>query len=309
MGKSPIGVLLMAFGGPENEAAVEGFLSALLGKERVSQGLLAQMKKRYRLIGGGSPLPAIVREQARALEKELAQKGGNWRVLAGMRYTSPSIGDALRLFQQEGVEKLIPVSLSPHFSRITTGAYLEEVHRVNREDGLSLEILPAPAWYDHPLFIQALARRVREGLAGFPPERRRSVRVIFTAHSLPESYIRDGDPYVGELEATVEALVRVLGSLHWHLAYQSKGRGEGNWLGPLAEEVLEQIRRAGCRDVLVVPVGFTAEHVETLYDLDHVLRNQALHWGLNFRRTEAPNTLPEFIQSLAAVIIQAIKSS
>ena len=214
------------------------------------------------MIGGGSPLPAIVRSRP-GLWKGVGAKGGNWRVLAGMRYTSPSIGDALRLFQQEGVEKLIPVSLSPHFSRITTGAYLEEVHRVNREDGLSLEILPAPAWYDHPLFIQALARRVREGLAGFPPESRRSVRVIFTAHSLPESYIRDGDPYVGELEATVEALVRVLGSLHWHLAYQSKGRQESGTPGGRSAE---QIRRAGCRDVLVVPVGFTAEHVK-LYDL------------------------------------------
>lgn len=297
----------MAFGGPENEAAVESFLSQLIGERGYSPELLAQVKKRYRLIGGGSPLPGIVEKQARALEKELEKKGGFFRVLAGMRYTHPTIGEALHLFQKEGVGKVVPVSLSPHFSRITTGAYLEEAKRVKKEGSLPLEILPAFSWYDHPLFIKGLALRVREGLAVFPPEKRPGVQVIFTAHSLPESYIRDGDTYVGELEATVEALVRVLGSVDWHLAYQSRGRGGEKWLGPLAEEVLADVRRKGYRDVLVVPVGFTAEHVETLYDLDHVLRNQALDWGLNFQRAGALNTLPEFIQCLAAVVLQGIR--
>ncbi|MDA8211984.1 MAG: ferrochelatase [Clostridia bacterium] len=297
----PRGVLLMAFGGPDSLKAVEPFMTNIMGGRKPPAELVAKVAERYKLIGGKSPLPEITRDQAKAVEDRLKAAGENCRVLVGMRNWHPFIGEALQQMVAEGIEQVVGVSLSPHYSRVSTGAYAQAIDReLSRLEG-KLQVKIAKDWFDHPLFIEALAERVNEALAGFPEAMRREVQVIFSAHSLPVSHIQDGDPYVVQLQTTIAALVQRLGVLDWHLGYQSKGAGQGVWLGPEVEEVLDTLASQGKYNVLLVPVGFTCDHIETLYDLDIAIREYARSKGMNFARAMALNTSPKFMEALADI--------
>ncbi|KKM12461.1 hypothetical protein SY88_03395 [Clostridiales bacterium PH28_bin88] len=302
----PADVLLMAFGGPDSPEAIEPFMANLMGGRPPAHALLAKVKERYRMIGGSSPLLDITRAQAGGLQEELNAGGGNFRVYAAMRYWRPFIGETLEQMAADGVQRAVAVSLSPHYSRVSTGAYAREVENSLSRLGAGLQVAFAPGWYDHPLFIQALAEKLLEALGRFPEERRGDVQVIFSAHSLPLTHIHEGDPYVDQLRATVSALVERLDLSSWHLAYQSKGGGQDEWLGPHVEEVLDGFAGSGRRDVLLAPVGFVADHVETLYDIDVAIRQHAEALGLNFRRAASLNASPTFLKALADVVRQAL---
>ncbi len=301
------GVLLMAFGGPDSPVAIEPFMTNVLGGRPLPPPLVARIKERYRLIGGSSPLLAITRRQAAALARELQQQGLLCQVLIGMRYWRPTIGEAVREMQAVGMKEAVAVSISPHFSRITTGAYREALEQALREENATITFRPAGDWYNNQQFITALAEKMAAARTEFTPVEQENLAVIFSAHSLPASSIQHGEPYLEQVKATVQALIDQTGIVNWTMAFQSKGGGHGEWLGPEVEEVLEQIAAGGGKNVLLVPVGFMADHIETLYDIDIAIRHHADKLGLNFRRAGVMNDSPSFIKALAEVVLREFK--
>lgn len=305
MNANPKGILLLAFGGPDSSEAVEPFMKNLMGGRTPPPALVEKVKARYEMIGGKSPLPGITAGQAAELEKYLKAQGGDFRVAVGMRYWHPFIQEGVQSLLDKGVETIIALSLAPFFSRVSTGAYMEELEKVTVSlTEPPLKITAAAPFYGNSFFIEAVAEKIIEGLNEFPADRRKNVQTIFSAHSLPVTYIQEGDPYVEQFEFTVNRLVEKLQLPHWHVAYQSKGGGQGEWLGPMVEEVMDNISRQGFTDVLVVPVGFVSDHIETLYDIDIAQKKYASSLGLNFHRTASLNTSDLFIRALAATILE-----
>jgi len=287
----------MAFGGPKTLADVEPFLEKLMGRAP-SPELLHRVQLRYEAIGGGSPLPDITEQQASELERDL-----DWNLFeafVGYQHSHPYISETVEFMAGHGIEQGVAISMSPFSSRVTSDAYVESVRRATAKIDEAPEFLFILDWHKEPMFHEAIADKVKAALAGFPPGAR--VPLVFTAHSLPKRYIDEGDAYADEFHDTVEGVLSFLGEPDWRMAYQSKGHGQDEWLGPDAGEVFEELAREGAGNVLVVPVGFVADHVETLYDIDIVMRGQAENLGLRFERSESLNITPKFIAALTRAV-------
>lgn len=295
------GLLLLAFGGPRSLDEVEPFLLRLMKGRRPSQEQLERVKERYRLIGGASPLPQWTRLQAEALEATLRLRGHPIKAYVAMRYSPPFIEEAVREMLRDEVAEVFALPMTPLRSRGTTGAYFEELRRACTAEKASLTIHEVEGWHTDPGFLKAVCERVRAVLATFPPEEREKVHLLFTAHSLPVSLV-ENDPYREDLEGSAKAVVAAMGWPRWSVAFQSKGLGGGEWLGPLAEEALENLSAKGVRNVLVVPIGFVCDHIEILYDIDVVLRKRACSLGMTLRRVPSLNASEPFIGALAKVV-------
>jgi ferrochelatase len=235
-GQTSIGVLLMGFGGPNSEEEVVPFLQKLLG-QRVPADRLREAKHRYQLIGGYSPLLRITLRQARGLEKSLMAQGTGFKVYVGMRHWHPFIAESLEEILEDGIHRVVALSLTPYESRMSTEPYVLELRRAMATSMRKIEVSVVKGWYSHPLFLHALAEKLQEGFIQFPLEVRHRAQVIFSAHSLPKKAIT-GDPYVEQIETTIKGIMGITGPLPWQLAFQS-GRGdEGDWLGPEVGAVL-----------------------------------------------------------------------
>lgn len=301
------GVLLLAFGGPDEPEAIEPFMQNLMGGRVPPPALVEKIKARYGLIGGKSPLPEITAAQAAELQHQLEARGGGYKVAVGMRYWRPFIEDAVVQLLAAGVNKIVGLSMAPFYSQVSTGAYKEELDRVTASRGEAApQVKMAGPIYDNPLFLEAVAKKVAEGIAEIPADRRNNLQIIFSAHSLPVSYIFEGDPYVEQFKFTVRTIAEKMKLDNWHIGYQSKGGGQGEWLGPMVEEIMDQVKGQGATDVLVVPVGFVSDHIETLYDIDIAQKGYAASIGLNFHRTASLNTSPLFIKALADTVLREL---
>lgn len=299
---SLVGVLLMAYGGPNALDEVEPYLLDVRGGRPPSPALVAEVRERYRLIGGRSPLLDLTRQQAAALERALNAQGGRFRVAVGMRHWHPYIKEALAQMAAEGIRRLVAIPMAPHYSRLSVGAYIRKAEEARAELDVPLEVHYVESWNDEPLYIQALAEKVIQALRRFPAEIRGQVPILFTAHSLPQRILAEGDPYQEELMETVAGVVQHLGLVHWRFAYQSAGASPEPWLGPDVAAVLNDLAAIGQRHVLIAPVGFVCDHVEVLYDIDILYRQQAEKLGMHLERTESLNTSPLLIQALANLV-------
>lgn len=295
-------VLLMAFGGPETLEEIPDFLRKLMRRTpppHVEQDVI----ERYRLLGGGSPLPETTRRQAQALEAVLARRGRPLRVYVGMQYARPFIGDTFDTIVADGVTRLVALSLAPYRSRVSTQAYEEQVRQEAAQRGSTLEIRFPGDWYDHPTYLDALAERMEEALQGLSPEERAETPVIFSAHSIPTRFVEQGDPYVEQLRAAAAGIHDRVGPFPWELAFQSVGQASREpWVGPEVEEVMDRFHAEGYRRVVVNPIGFVADHLETLYDNDVLHKEHAAKLGLEFIRVPCPNLQPKFIEALADLV-------
>jgi ferrochelatase len=263
--------------------------------------VVAAISGRYKLIGGKSPLPELVKAQAAALERELA---GGFRVYEGFRYSHPTVQESFENALKEGARQVIALSMSPFSTEVTTGAYRSACEGLGSGQTCPRFIA---SWHDNPLFIKAWQEKVIEGLRRFPAGHLDDLIVIFTSHSIPIRYIKAGDPYQSQVEETVRLVANGLSLRQFRIAWQSKGaRATEPWLEPEVETVLDQAAQDRCRDVLEVPIGFTCDHMETLYDIDIVHRAHAKKMGINFERAESLNTSPLFIRSLADVVNKSI---
>ena len=298
-------LFLLAFGGPRSLDEVEIFLTRLFKGRKPSPEQLERVKERYRLIGGFSPLPEITWGQAKALEERLNAKGYPFKSYVGMRYGHPLIEETLREILRDGIREVIAIPMAPFQSRESTGAYIEEVNRVQKNIGVGMEISFIEGWHLHPLFLEVVREKIREGLMEFTPEERKRVHLIFTAHSLPKTTI-ESDPYANDFEASVKGVLEGIGPLKCHIAFQSKGGGPEEWMGPDVEFVLKELSEKNVREVLMVPIGFVSDHIEILYDIDILYREKAESLGMVLKRAPSLNLSRRFIEALSNVVEEHI---
>jgi protoporphyrin/coproporphyrin ferrochelatase len=299
-------LLLLAFGGPRSLEEVEPFLTRLFKGRRPSSEQIERIKERYQLIGGFSPLPGITWAQAKGLAKKLNGKGHSFNAYAGMCYGHPLIEETVSEIAREGIKEIVAIPMAPFRSRASTGAYIEEVNRAQKDLGTDLEISFIEGWYSHPLFAQAVREKIEEGLLEFTPEERRKVHLIFTAHSLPKSIV-EKDPYVGDMEESVKKVLEGMEPFPWHIAFQSKGGGPGEWIGPEVEKVLDELVSQNVKEVLLAPIGFVSDHIEILYDIDIAFQQKAGSLGIVLKRTRSLNSSERFIEALASVVEENIQ--
>jgi ferrochelatase len=288
-------IILTALGGPLSIAEVGPFMNAFMARPFPPQ-VLASIQERYRLIGGKSPLVDIVKSQAAALEKEL---GPGHSVYAGFRHSNPTIGDACSSAISDGALKIIALSLSPFETSVTTGSYKKALDESEIPVG-SLTFVPS--FHDNPFFIKSWQESVAACLSGTGGP----TAVIFTSHSIPLRSIESGDPYKKQIEETVGLIAARAGLTRWSIAWQSRGaRAAEPWLEPDVETVMSHLAESGVKKIVEAPVGFTCDHLETLYDIDIVHKSFAEKLGLEFRRVPSLNVNPLFIRALADVVRRA----
>jgi ferrochelatase len=314
-------VLLMAYGAPENLDEIEAFLLHVRGGRVSSPEFIEEIKKRYRLIGGGSPLLEITRSQAQALESQLnieykSENSSSFRVYVGMRHWKPTIKEAIKKIGVDGYSDVVALCMVPYYSRMTVGAYfvaLEEAQEsLKKEDVLQarLNILPIDSWHLHPDYIQAIVEKTKEGLKQFSDVEQEQISIVFTAHSLPASIVAQSDPYCSQLEETAGLVAKELGleRERWQLCFQSMGAAPVEWLGPQLKDVIEQKSREHCSHLLIVPIGFLVDNVEILYDIDIDARQYASERGIHLERTRSLNTSSLLIRALTEIVKQKTES-
>ncbi len=305
MSGNKIAVLLMAHGGPDALDDIEPFLGHIMKGRVPSAEIIATVKDRYRQIGGKSPLLEITNQQAVALETKLNERDNRFRVYVGMRHWSPYIKETVREILNEKPSHLVAISMAPQYARLSVGAYIEAV-RGGLADlgGTDLSAAFVQHWHTQPLLLDAFSKKVKRKLLAYPESIRSMVSLVFTAHSLPESILAEGDSYPTHLQETMEGIVKRLGALlpkeHIRFAYQSKGMSGGKWLGPDMEDVIKNAEANSA--ILMAPIGFVADHVEILYDIDIYYKEMAKAKGINLNRIESLNTAPLFIHALASVV-------
>lgn len=302
--------MLMTYGSPATLDEIPAYLKGIRGGRDPDQALITEFRRRYTLIGG-SPLVRITKDQAAAVEKELNRLGdrNSYRVVAGMRFSSPTIAEAVREAAPES-GLVVGVIMSPQFSPIIMGGYvktLQDAVAALHRERLSLRIVED--WHLEPYFLEALAQRVNEALAKLPPDVRGEVPVLLTAHSMPKRVVESEPSYINHLEETAAAVAELagLGEGRWMFCYQSAGHTPEEWLKPDFADVMPRLKEGGYTHVVVAPVQFLADHLEVLYDIDVAAREQAESNGIAFSRIESLNVAPMFIKGLAEIVREAVK--
>lgn len=291
----------MAYGAPNSEDDIEAYLTDIRGGRKPNPDAVQDLRERYRQIGGKSPLLNITVAQASALEGALKSQGLSAHVYVGMKHSHPYIREVVPGIVRNGFQKIVALTMAPHYSRISIGEYKQALERsLEGIDQVKVDFIDS--WYDNPIFHQAIAEKVTSALKQFQPSAR--VEVMFTAHSLPERILQDNDPYPKQLQASCQAVANLLKIDHWSFAYQSAGHTEEKWLGPDILEALDGLKSSMDRrsNVLVVPICFVADHLEILYDIDVEAHRFAKTHGLTLRRTESLNTSPTFVSALADIV-------
>ena len=291
------GVLLMTYGSPRDLDDVGAYITRVRGGRPPSADMLVEFRRRYETIGM-SPLIQITEAQAAGVERTL---GDGFLAGVGMRFSEPSIAAAVSGLRARGAERLVGVILSPQYSPILMSGYVKALE----EAANGLPVRCVEAWHLNPAFIDVLASRIRAALARFPDHKREQVPVLLTAHSLPKRVVVREPEYVEQLQETARAIAAAaeLAPERWSFAYQSAGHTPEEWLKPDMLDVLPQLAQAGHRDVILAPVQFLADHLETLYDVDVAGREQAESAGFEtFIRIAAPNDAPDFVEALADVV-------
>lgn len=300
----------MAMGGPGSIEEVEPYLLDVRGGRPTPFELVEEIRERYRLTGGASPVLAISRRLAGLLERRLAADGHpGAQVHLGMRHWHPYIADAYRQAVSGKPAALVAICLAPQDSRLSVGRYFEALSSAREAEGDPVPVVEVRSWCRHPQLVEAFAANLNATLARFASFERDTVPIVFTAHSLPARVRAEGDPYPGEVAATAAAVAERVGrGGRYHIAYQSQGRSAEPWLGPDVREVVEKLARGGARGVVVAPIGFVSDHVETLYDLDVDLRARAGELAVRLERTPMPNDGQEMVDALADLVGASVAS-
>lgn len=305
-----LGVLLMTYGSPLDMGDMPRYITAVRGGREPTPEVVAEFVRRYTLIGG-SPLIPITQSQAAALEAHLRAAGHDARVVAGMRFSDPTIAVGLAELAAAGCDRVVGIIMSPQFSGILMSGY----ERALGDAALALgadapEVVLAPAWYRQPSFIAAVAQRIGEGLERLPASQRASAPVLLTAHSLPRRVAEMEPSYLEQLSDTARAVAAAAGLSdgRWHFCWQSAGHEPGEWMKPDFADLLPELHGAGHRSVLVAPVQFLADHLEVLYDIDIGARMQAEQVGMAFARISSLNAMPAFMETLATVAVEAVET-
>ena len=309
-----IAILLMAYGGPNNLDEIEPYLLNVRGGKVSSPEAVKAVQRRYEKIGGRSPLLDITRRQADALETRLNSLEGDhsFRVYVGMRHWHPYIQQIVEQIVADGYQNVVTLCMTPQYSQISVGAYHKALHDAisgidASSQSESLSVISVESWYDHPSYIQAVAERIQAAMKHhFTHE---GPRVLFTAHSIPLASLPPDDPYRHQTEETARLVAECVGLSEdeWCICYQCVGRSKDVWMGPSLDDQIVKTVEEGKKSILVVPIGFAADHVETLYDLDIECRALASGMGAKLERAASLNSSPVFISALTDIVLQKIK--
>jgi ferrochelatase len=314
-----IGVLLFNLGGPETLRDVKPFLYRLFSDPEIIHIKFSPLRKAvaymiatlrrktsegyYVQIGGGSPLRRLTEEQAHSLSDELKRRGLNAETFVGMCTWHPFLDEALEKVRKANLDCLVILPLFPHYSVTTTGSGSSVLRQLIEKDSAfkKLDVRWIRSWPDQPVYIQSFVESIQRELAKFGNTEK--VHLLFSAHSIPESYVRKGDPYLDQTKKSVELIMDGLGRRNpYQLSFQSK-IGPVKWLEPFTNDVIMQFGKQGVDDVLIVPISFVSEHIETLYELDILYKKVATEAGVkNLRRVPALNSDPTFIRALAELV-------
>ena len=278
----------MAYGSPSAIEDIPAYLADIREGKPVSERAIEELVERYRLIGGRSPLDDVTEAQRAALERELGLP-----VRVGMKHWRPRIAEAVDAALADGAERIVGLVLAPHYSRLSIAGY-----RSRLEEALAgrADLVFVESWHDHEPFLDVLADRVRG----------RGAHVVFTAHSLPERILADGDPYRDQLLETSRLVAERAALESWSFAFQSASATGEPWLGPDILEELDRLHAGGAESVLVCPVGFVSDHLEILWDLDVEARDRARELGLELDRIESLNDDPAFVRALAELVRERV---
>jgi ferrochelatase len=310
----PIGVLVMAYGSASGPEDVERYYTDIRGGRPPSPEHLAALRDRYAAIGNRFPLLDITEGQAAGLEAELnAGDEGSFRSYIGMKHSPPFITEAVERMRTDGIDRAIGIVMAPHWSGMSVETYIERVERAIAERG-GPRFTFVRSYHDHRLFVDLLVGRVRDAIASLSEDTREKAAAVFSAHSLPVRSTDDGgvrcrdcdcNPscrYRDGLQETAELVARSLGLASFAIGWQSAGRTTDPWWGPPIEDVIRDLAERGHPAVVVCSAGFTADHLEILYDLDIEAKAVAEDAGMEFIRTEMPNADPSFVRALAAIV-------
>lgn len=293
----------MAMGGPDCLENVEPYLKDVRGGRPTSPELVEEIRTRYRMTGGRSPVLGITREVAAALEQRLNDSGNTrYRCYVGLRHWHPFIRETYAELLNDHPERIVGLCMAPQYSSLSIGAYVKKVEDARAALADETPISFVTSWHRHPLLIAAIVDNIQRTLDLFSPDVRGQVPVLLTAHSLPERVVAMKDPYPEEVHGTAEAVVAQLNGQPTRFAYQSQGRSGEAWLGPSVEETVEALANEGHRHVLVAPIGFLCDHVETLYDIDIELTQLARAKGMQLERIPMLNASAPLIDILTSVV-------
>ena len=320
-----IGVVLLNLGGPDSLEAVEPFLynlfsdpdiidfpGSFLFRKRLAKIISTRrapmVEKQYAKIGGKSPLKEHTLKQAALLEERLNEHFPA-RVFAAMRYWLPSTEEALDELEKEGIKKVVLLPLYPQYSKATTESSVKEweTQVAKRGKGDSIEHELIESYHDFPPYIDAFVERINEGLTRFPADKQKETHLVFSAHGTPMKLVRQGDPYSGHIKETVAAIMKAGGYTQEHsLCYQSKV-GPLKWLTPSTPDMIQQLASKGVKNMLIVPVAFASDHLETLFELGIEYRRVASEaWVTQYEVTTGLNDSPLFIDALARLVFQKV---
>ena len=312
----PTALILLNMGGPDSLEAVKPFLYNLFSDReliqlpagrilqkpfaRIISHLRAkQVVENYRVIGGKSPLLDWTQKQANGIATKL---GASFSPYVIMRYWHPRADEVLSEIKAAGIESAIVVSMYPHYTRATTGSSVNDFKRTAKKLYPQLEYQLIESWHDWPPYLDALASRIITGLDNYHDLMRNEVQILFSAHALPQKFIDRGDPYQQQVEETAMAVMERVGQYDWSIAYQSRS-GPVAWMEPGTEEELRRLADDGHRAVLMVPISFVSDHIETLEEIDIQYRGLATSLGLvNFLRTPSLNDGSDFLDAIADLI-------
>ncbi|HHY56779.1 MAG TPA: ferrochelatase [Chloroflexi bacterium] len=297
-------VLLLAYGGPDSLADIPAYLLDIRGGRATPQDLLDEICHRYAAIGGFSPLLHITQSAAAQLQARLGLP-----VYVGMRHWTPWIKDTVAQMAADGVERAAVICMAPHYSSLSIGAYRRKLDEALAQLARPIDISFVESWHTQPDYLEAVAANVRAALARYAPEERDEVLVVFTAHSLPEFILQRGEPYDRQLRETAQLLADrlALPADRWTFSYQSAAKTGVPWLGPQIEEYIVELAQAGRHKLVVAPIGFIADHVEVLYDIDIGVQQIARQYGVRVERPPMLNDSPAMVTILAALAEQALQ--
>jgi ferrochelatase len=330
------GILLLNLGGPDSLEAVRPFLYNLFSDREIIQlgppflqkpiaWFISTMRSSkscamYRQIGGKSPIFDITKAQARALEKALNEGSTTsstepqtttgdrrFKVYIGMRYWSPFIKDTVQDIIRDGIEQLIVLTLYPHYSKTTTGSSVNDFKSALKSTKFNVQYIEE--WHDFPLYIDALAELIAEGVAEFAGN---DFTLLYSAHNLPTSFIKEGDPYLDHIKNTIQHVNARLSDapysmkeLKWALAFQSRS-GPVEWLEPSTDGTIIQMAGEGVKNLFIVPISFVSDHIETLYEIDILFKDLADKHGIHLKRCRSLNTSEKFIQALKELVLSKV---
>lgn len=318
----PFGLVVLNMGGPDSLDAVQPFLYNLFSDRELIQlpaGALLQkpfawmisrrrapkVRENYRMIGGKTPLLKWTRLQVEGVAREL---GPQVKPYMAMRYWHPRADETVLQMKADGVQEAVVLSLYPHYTGATSGSSINDFKRAAAQHYPELRYSVIEQWYDWPGYLDALANRVREGLQTYHELMRDEVQILFSAHALPQSFIDRGDPYLEHVLATVRGVMERVGERPWHLGFQSRS-GPVQWMEPDTLALLDRLGDAGYRSVLLVPISFVSDHIETLVEIDDEFAKHAHGRGITeFGRTASLNDHPDFLQAMAALVRQHLES-